>query len=104
MTDPVLRAAPLDDPQPVLGGTMRLMTRFGEAPCPALARRIADHLELLASHPSSGDLLRRMCTTMRAQWAAQCILAQLSTGQGLEDGRRACEPTAPAPRRPARLH
>lgn len=76
-TDPALQAALLDDPQPLLGGTLWLMSRFHEAPCPVLARRIAENLERLAAHPFCGDALRAMCGTLRANWAARCVRAQL---------------------------
>jgi hypothetical protein len=53
------------------------MSRFHEAPCPVVARRIADNLERLAAHPFCGDALRAMCGTLRASWAARCLRAQL---------------------------
>ncbi len=42
-----------------------------------LARRIAENLERLAAHPFCGDPLRAMCGTLRANWAARCVRAQL---------------------------
>ena len=36
--DPALQAALLDDPQPPLCGTFWPMSRFHEAPCPAVSR------------------------------------------------------------------
>jgi hypothetical protein len=88
--DPALQAALLDDPQPLLGGTLWLMTRFHEAPCPVLARRIVDNLERLAGHDFCGGPLRAACATLRAQWAARCLRAQLgleraSAGDGARD-------------------
>ncbi len=76
-TDPALQAALLDDPQPLLGGTLWLMSRFHEAPCPVLAQRIAENLGRLATHPFCGDALRAMCGSLRATWAARCVRAQL---------------------------
>lgn len=75
--DPALQAALLDDPQPLLGGTLWLMSRFHEQPCPVIARRITDNLDRLAAHAFCGDPLRAMCGTLRAQWAARCLRTEL---------------------------
>lgn len=101
-TDPALQAALLDDPQPLLGGTLWLMSRFHEAPCPVLARRITENLERLAAHPFCGDALRAMCGSLRANWATRCVRAQL----GLErpSVARDGDPAAPVPAAGAALH
>jgi hypothetical protein len=100
-TDPALQAALLDDPQPLLGGTLWLMSRFHEAPCPVLARRIAEHLERLAAHPFCGDALRALRGTLRTNWAARCVRGQLglerpSAARAAEDDPGASAPAGAA--------
>jgi hypothetical protein len=97
MTDPDLQTALLEDPQPLLGGTMWLMSRFQTAPCPVLARRIVDNLGTLSTHPYCGEGLRRMCATMRAQWAAHCIRTQLDMASRSNAGRGDAEAVGVAP-------
>lgn len=103
MTDPTLQAALLDDPQPLLGATMWLMSRFTQAPCPVVAQRVVENLGRIANHPHCDDALSRMCATMAAQWARNCLRAQHPPAR--PDARGAADaPDAPDAAARARLH
>lgn len=96
-TDPALQAALLDDPQPLLGGTLWLMSRFHDAPCPVVAQRIVDNLARLAAHPFCGDALRATCGTLRAGWAARCLRTQLGLEKAATAAAAGDAPAAAAP-------
>ncbi|HYF57731.1 MAG TPA: hypothetical protein VEA81_02115 [Burkholderiaceae bacterium] len=110
MTDAEPTADLPEDPQTTLGETLWLMSRWDQAPCPALARGIAERLAALAGHPDCGEPLRRRCRILRAHWAARALHAELalaaSTGDDAPRGTTAAGPAEAAAGAPsgATLH
>lgn len=54
--------------QPVIGGTLLLLSHYAQAPDLAAAERIAHHLALIARHPDASDGLQHICTQLFAAW------------------------------------
>jgi hypothetical protein len=54
--------------EPVLAGTLCLMSAFRTTACPLMAGRIATNLALLADHPDLSPEFRRVCRRLIEQW------------------------------------
>lgn len=54
--------------QPVIGGTLLLLSFYARTPHLGAADRIAHNLALIARHPEACDGLRRICAQLFASW------------------------------------
>jgi hypothetical protein len=63
--------------QPVIGGTLLLLSHYAQAPDLAAAERIAHHLALIARHPDASDGLQHICTQLFAAWIGPVRLQDL---------------------------
>lgn len=98
MPEVTVPADVIDDPEPVIGGTLFLMSAFQERPCPLVARKIAYNLQILSIHPCCGEALRRLCGRMLRHWAVDDADIEAAGGQP-PPATRADD--APAEERPA---
>lgn len=64
-SDEATAAAPL---QPVIGGTLLLLSFYARTPHLGAADRIAHNLALIARHPDACDGLQRICAQLFASW------------------------------------
>jgi hypothetical protein len=89
--------------EPVLAGTLCLMSTFARCGCTRMAMKICDNLEWLATNPELSKEFRTVCARLLEQWegslsegAAQCPAAQ-GTVRGNEEGvARTATPVTPA--------
>ena len=96
MPEVTVPADVIDDPEPVIGGTLFLMSAFQERPCPLVARKIAYNLQILSIHPCCGEALRRLCGRMLRQWSVD--EAQTAGTDGKVDAEAAAAAAAEGPR------
>jgi len=54
--------------QPVIGGTLLLLSYYAQSPHLGAADRIAHNLALIARHPDASDGLQHICTQLFAAW------------------------------------
>jgi hypothetical protein len=59
------RPAPLE---PIVGGTLALLTFYARTPHSAAADKIACNLALIARHPQASDRLQAVCTRLFLDW------------------------------------
>jgi len=52
----------------LLSATIYLMSCHARTACPRLASMVERHLELIAGHPESGELVRETCRKLAAAW------------------------------------
>jgi hypothetical protein len=65
--DPPPRAAP-SRLEPIIGGTLALLTHYARMPNLSAAERIACNLALIARHPEASSALQTVCTRLFADW------------------------------------
>jgi hypothetical protein len=71
--------------QPVIGGTLLLLSHYAQAPDLAAAERIAHHLALIARHPDASDGLQHICTQLFATWVGPVRLQDVSPDRQWRD-------------------
>jgi hypothetical protein len=54
--------------EPIIGGTLALLTHYARLPNLAAADRIAGNLALIARHPDASDALQAVCTRLFTDW------------------------------------
>lgn len=61
---------PACDPpiEPIVGGTLALMSHYARTPNLAAADKIARNLALLARHPQASSELQTVCSRLFLQW------------------------------------
>ena len=65
--------ARIDNPEPVLAGTLTLMSAFlNGGGCEHLARKVIHNLTVLSTRPEFSDEFRRVCLNLRAHWCNEC--------------------------------
>jgi hypothetical protein len=64
-TEPPPETTPL---QPVIGGTLLLLSWYAKSPHLGAADRIAHNLALIARHPDASDGLQHICAQLFATW------------------------------------
>ncbi len=58
--------------EPLLAGTVALMTCYGDTPLRSIARKVSANLSMLAEHPSCSAPLRRALLMAQADWIDRC--------------------------------
>jgi hypothetical protein len=54
--------------EPIIGGTLALLTFYARTPHLAAADKIARNLALIARHPQAGEPLQTVCTRLFVDW------------------------------------
>ena len=54
--------------EPIIGGTLTLLTHYARMPDLAVSERIACNLALIARHPQASAALQAVCTGLFADW------------------------------------
>jgi hypothetical protein len=54
--------------EPIIGGTLALLTHYARMPNLAAADRIAGNLALIARHPDASSALQTVCTRLFTDW------------------------------------
>ncbi len=54
--------------EPIIGGTLALLTFYARTPDLVAADRIACNLALIARHPDASTALQNMCTRLFTDW------------------------------------
>ncbi len=54
--------------EPIIGGTLALLTHYARMPDLKVSERIACNLALIARHPEATATLRSMCTHLFVAW------------------------------------
>ena len=54
--------------EPIIGGTLALLTFYARTPHLAAADKIARNLALIARHPQAGEPLQTVCTRLFLDW------------------------------------
>jgi len=54
--------------EPIIGGTLALLTHYAKTPHLAAADKIARNLALIARHPQAGERLQTVCTRLFLDW------------------------------------
>lgn len=64
--------APLSQAEPLLAGTLALMTRYSEGCCDThsvlMAQKIVDNLSALSAHPGASAAFQAMAANLRGLW------------------------------------
>jgi hypothetical protein len=71
--------------QPVIGGTLLLLSHYARTPDLAAAERIAHHLALIARHPDASDGLQHICTQLFAAWVGPVQLQDMPADRQWRD-------------------
>jgi hypothetical protein len=77
----------LNDPsgiEPVIAGTLMLMTHYPERRCVCIAQKIEHNLELLAGCPHLTPTFRGLCERLRRQWSDTQQVAQQGIAEIIE--------------------
>jgi len=72
--------ARIDNPEPVLAGTLTLMSAFLNGGCVHLAQKVIHNLTVLSTRPEFSDEFRRLCLNLRAHWCNECARACAEKG------------------------
>lgn len=84
--------AAIDDAEPVLAGTLCLMSAFLTGGCPHLAQKVIHNLGVLSQRPELSEEFRRTCLNLRAHWCNECARA---CAQAMD--AKAADDSAPPP-------
>ena len=79
--------APAAVPQlePIIGGTLALLTHYARMPNLAASERIACNLALIARHPQASAALQAVCTGLFAAWLGPLELQDAPSGSEWRD-------------------
>jgi hypothetical protein len=80
-------SAASDTPQvdPLIGGTLALLTLYARAPDMAAADRIAANLAQLARHPRLSEPLRTLCTQLFLHWLGPVAMQDCAAHEQWKD-------------------
>ncbi|WP_119290870.1 hypothetical protein [Azohydromonas sediminis] len=67
-SDDACSASPVGPLEPILGGTLALLTFYARTPHLAAADKIARNLALIARHPQAGEPLQTVCARLFVDW------------------------------------
>jgi hypothetical protein len=67
--------APIEDAEPVLAGTLCLMSAFLTGGCLHLAQKVIHNLGVLSRRPDLSEEFRHTCLNLRAHWCNECARA-----------------------------
>jgi hypothetical protein len=65
---PTPRAGSCGPLEPIIGGTLALLTFYARTPHSAAADKIARNLALIARHPQASERLQTVCTRLFLDW------------------------------------
>jgi hypothetical protein len=58
--------------EPIIGGTLALLTFYARTPHLVAADKIARNLALIARHPQASEALQTVCTRLFLDWLGPC--------------------------------
>lgn len=83
---------PVSDPspaacglEPIICGTLTLLTHYARMPDLAVSERIACNLALIARHPQASAALQAVCTGLFAAWLGPLELQDAPSGSEWRD-------------------
>jgi hypothetical protein len=71
--------------EPIIGGTLALLTHYARTPNLAAADRIAGNLALIARHPDASAALQTVCTRLFSAWLGPLELQDAVPGSEWRD-------------------
>ena len=71
--------------EPIIGGTLALLTHYARMPSLAASDRIACNLALIARHPEASTALRSMCTGLFTDWLGPLEVQDAPSGSEWRD-------------------
>lgn len=77
--------APLPQLEPIIGGTLALLTHYARMPDLATSDRIACNLALIARHPQASAALQAMCTGLFTDWLGPIEVQDAAPGREWRD-------------------
>jgi len=72
--------APQPSLEPILGGTLALLTFYARTPNLAAADKIARNLALIARHPEASTALQTVCTRLFTDWIGPLEVQDAAAG------------------------
>jgi hypothetical protein len=85
MPSPAPPEAALPQLDPIIGGTLALLTLYARTPCLSASDRIACNLALIARHPQASADLQALCTGLFADWLGPVEPQDALTGREWRD-------------------
>lgn len=79
------KAASLPQLDPILGGTLALLTHYARMPDLRVSERIACNLALIARHPDASATLRSACTGLFTTWLGPLDVQDAPPGREWRD-------------------
>lgn len=93
------QASPLPQAEPLLAGTLALMTSYSQGCCDMhsllIARKIVDNLSALSTHPGASVAFQAMTANLRVLWLN--VLDTLQRTDAPQAEPTPSEPVTPAP-------
>ena len=71
--------------EPIIGGTLALLTHYARMPDLATSDRIACNLALIARHPQASAALQAMCTGLFTDWLGPVDVQDAPAGREWRD-------------------
>ena len=71
--------------EPIIGGTLTLLTHYARMPDLAVSERIACNLALIARHPDASSALQAVCTGLFTAWLGPLEVQDASPGSEWRD-------------------
>lgn len=71
--------------EPIVGGTLALLTHYARSPSLSAADCIARNLALIARHPEASSVLQSMCTRLFADWLGPLLPQDTAPGDEWRD-------------------
>ena len=81
----VLPTAAVPQLEPIIGGTLALLTHYARMPNLSAAERIACNLALIARHPEASAGLQTVCTGLFNDWLAPLEVQDAPRGSEWRD-------------------
>jgi hypothetical protein len=82
---PETRPAACSRLEPIIGGTLALLTHYARSPNLAAADKIARNLALIARHPEASAALQTVCTRLFADWLGPLEVQDAAPGSEWRD-------------------
>ena len=71
--------------EPIIGGTLALLTHYARMPNLSAAERIACNLALIARHPDASAALQTVCSALFTDWLAPLEVQDAPRGSEWRD-------------------
>lgn len=78
-------AAAVPQLEPIIGGTLALLTHYARMPNLAASDRIACNLALIARHPQASAALQAVCTGLFTDWLGPLEVQDAPSGSEWRD-------------------